>query len=356
VLGIALGLFGQPVLAQYSAQLEVERDAGATTTRFELLDGRFYALRAEQRRADDVNTDRLGVQMPGSLIGLDGYVSLFLEKRPSLTAYGSNFELGRGLLSLGGSVERADRDYTGAYAKIGGEHLQFAIGGGQHDEAAIWHGAAYVKGSRYSLVAGGSNGPGDTGYQHLAGTWHPTERGGASGGWLIAERDGPRDYLIEVNLAHQATFDYLTTWGAYGMDQWPHEKRFEALGDLMRYFRPSIFNHERSGGAGVLGASYEVNGGESTLTLDARTFPFRILQGFESGARQASGDDTEGRDLRSELLRGLMVGLAHEVRGGDDLTLLGEVRLDPIVLYAELHHGAETNAYVFLQYVVRGWF
>ena len=357
VLGAVLCSSAYPVVAQYSAELEVERNEEATTTRFELLDGRFYALRAERRRAAGINTDRLGGQLPGRLFGLDGYTSLFLERRPGLTAYGTNFELGRGLLALGGSVERADLKFKGVYVKLGEEDLQVAIGGGERNSDAVWHGAVYAKGTRFSLAGGGSTGPGDTSYQHLAGTWHPAERGGASGGWFIVERDGPTDYLIEVNVAHRATFDHLTVWGAYGMDQWPHEKSFEALGDLMRYFRPSILNHERSGGAGVLGARYKVSGGEPSLTLDARAFPFRIFRGSDpAAAGQAAGGETGRRDLRSELLGGLMVGLAREVRGGDDLTLLGEVRLDPIVLYAELHPGAETNAYLFLQYVVRGWF
>ena len=50
VLGILLSFPARPVLAQYGAELEVERNARATTTRLEVLEGRFYALRAERVR------------------------------------------------------------------------------------------------------------------------------------------------------------------------------------------------------------------------------------------------------------------------------------------------------------------
>ena len=354
VLGILLSFPAHPVFAQYGAELEVERDARATTTRLEVLEGRFYAFRAEQVRSAGIDTERLGISLPGPLIGLGGYASLFLERRPSLTGYGTNFELSRGPLALGGSLERARGHFTGTYVKMLGGNFDVGFGGGKRDAELIWHGAAYAKGTRFTLAAGGSVGPGDTSYQHVAGAWRPEERGRGYGAWFKVERDGPGDYLVELNFADKPTFDYRMIWGSYGMDQSPHERNFEALGDPMRYFRPSTRNHERSGGAGVLSARYEEEGGQPLLTLDAILFPFRILRGetFSSGENlgQASGP----RNLPAELLRGLMIGFAQGLHGSRDITLMGELRLDPITLYAELETGAETNTYLFLQYVVRG--
>jgi hypothetical protein len=356
VFGVGVPFSVCPAAAQYSAQLEVERDENRTITRLELLNDRFYTLRAERSRSDGVDIDRMGLQLPGSILGLDGYTSLFLERQPSRTVYGTNFEMGRGVLALGGSIERAEEQFTGVYAKFRGGDVEIAAGGGSRDSEVVWHGAAYWKSERFSLVAGGAVGPGDVRYEHLAGTWHPEERGVDPGAWFSVERDGPRDYVIELNAAHRALFNHFTSWGAYNMDQWPHEKRFEALGDVMRYYRPSTRNQERSAGIGVIGGTYEVSGGSSSLLLDLRAFPFRIFGMPTSGTGPAGGVVTGPRDLGRELLQGVMVGLAPEVIGGGDVTWLGEVRLDPISLYAEVQTGAQTNAYFFLQYIARGWF
>ena len=148
-------------------------------------------------------------------------------------------------------------------------------GGGARDGRAVWHGAVYLKTERFSLATGGSLGPDEAAYTHVASTWHPApdQRGRTPGGWMTFERDGPRNYGLEIAVAHDATFGHLTSWGAYGMDQWPHEKRIEGLGDVMRYFRPSIRNHERSAGMGVLAAEWDVVDGDGSLTLDARPSP-----------------------------------------------------------------------------------
>ena len=98
-----------PLHAQYAAELEVEHGDGATTTRVELLTGGFYVLRAEQERENGENTERLGVQMPGTLLGLDGYASVFVQRRPRQNGVGTNFDLGRGLVALGGSLEPSVR-------------------------------------------------------------------------------------------------------------------------------------------------------------------------------------------------------------------------------------------------------
>jgi hypothetical protein len=88
VFGVGVPFSVCPAAAQYSAQLEVERDENRTITRLELLNDRFYTLRAERSRSDGVDIDRMGLQLPGSILGLDGYTSLFLERQPSRTVYG----------------------------------------------------------------------------------------------------------------------------------------------------------------------------------------------------------------------------------------------------------------------------
>ena len=217
VLGILLSFPARPVLAQYGAELEVERNARATTTRLEVL-GR-PVLRASCRVGcgprGSIPIGWASV-LPGPLIGLGGYASLFLERRPSLTGYGTNFELSRGLLALGGSLERAGGHFTGTYVKMLGGNFDVGFGGGKRDAELIWHGAAYAKGTRFTLAAGGSVGPGDTSYQHVAGAWRPEERGRGYGAWFKLERDGPGDYLVELSFADKATFDYRMIWGATG--------------------------------------------------------------------------------------------------------------------------------------------
>ena len=171
---------------------------------------------------------------------------------------------------------------------------------------------------------------------------------------LKVERDGPGDYLVELNFADKPTFDYRMIWGSYGMDQSPMR------GISRRSETRCATSDHRLGTMSVQvvraysAPGYEEEGGQPLLTLDAILFPFRILRGetFSSGENlgQASGP----RNLPAELLRGLMIGFAQGLHGSRDITLMGELRLDPITLYAELETGAETNTYLFLQYVVRG--
>jgi hypothetical protein len=329
-------------------EFEVERAEDLTTSRVEWGRKGFYLLRMERRARPDDTTDRVGAQLPGSLLGLDGYVSAFLEDRSASTGVGTNFELGKGLWAVGGSLERSEAHFTGAYLKLRTVDVELAGGGGSRDGDPVWHGGVYLKGTRWSLAAGGSLGPDEAEYSHVAATWHPavTQRGLAPGAWMTFERDGPRAYTVEVALAHGANFGHLTSWGAYGMDQWPHEKRIEALGDVMRYFLPSIRNHERSSGFGVLAAEWDVVGGAGTLTLDGRTFPLRWLD--DTPRRTGSGR----RDLLRELGRDAMVGWIEPLGDGAG-TLLAELRLAPVVLYLEVPTASRADPYLFVQYVLR---
>ena len=335
-------------VAQTAAEVEVERNPGETTSRLELVHDGFYFLRAERTDGPNGDTHRLGGQLPGSMAGFDGYTSLFLEDDGESTGVGTNFELGRGLWVLGGSAERADADFAGAYLKLRTSDVEVAGGGGARDGRAVWHGAVYFKTERFSLAAGGSLGPEESAYSHVAATWHPApdRRGRTPGAWMTFERDGPRDYGLEIAVAHDATFGHLTSWGAYGMDQWPHEKRIEALGDVMRYFRPSIRNHERSAGIGVFAAEWNVVSGDGTLTLDARAYPFRLLHPSPSTPTPVR------RDLVAEILSDAMVGWIEPVGDGAG-TLLAELRLDPVVLYAEVPTSNRSDPYIFVQYVLR---
>ena len=88
--------------AQTAAELEMERDPGNTTSRLELVHDGFYFLRAEREDGLDGDTHRIGGQLPGAMLGLDGYASLFLEDGPTSTGFGTNFELGG---ASGSSVE-----------------------------------------------------------------------------------------------------------------------------------------------------------------------------------------------------------------------------------------------------------
>jgi len=345
------------VSAQGSAELEIERGPQASVLRVELLDDGFYVFRAERRRIAGQDLDRVGFQFPGSLVGLTGYGSAFLENHWDYTGMGSNVKFGRGPVEIGGSLERAGaRSFTGAFATVGGADWKLGFGGGDRNAEAVWHGAAYAKGTRYSLALGGSLGPARHKYSHYAATWHPApaQRGRAPGAWVQLERDGPRDYEAELNLAHDANLGFLTTWGAYGMDEFPHEKRIIAMGDFMRYFRPSIRNHERSAGVGVLGARYRVLGDDRWMTLDGRFFPFRIIvEADPSGGR---GSGATRLPIGKAVLRGTMIGLMQPLRSSDYSTILAEIRVDPIVMYSEIRTGAESTAYFYLQYVVRGLF
>jgi hypothetical protein len=127
----------------------------------------------------------------------------------------------------------------------------------------------------------------------------------------------------------------------------------EALGDPIRYFLPSIRNHERTAGVGAVPARYQVDGGVSALRLDARVYPDRALTG--PGRRPSEdGGPGSGRDLAREFVCGLMVGYARDVDGGDPM-FRAEVRLDPIILYAEFQRGSRRNEYFYIQYVQRAW-
>ena len=226
----------------------------------ELLNGGLYTLRAERTQTDGAHTDRLGVRLPGSLLSLFGYLSLFLEDRPEEFAYGTNFELGSGLFAVGGSVERDEDAFTGGYLKLRSADLELGLGGGRTAQDWIGHGAVYAKGASFSVAMGGVAGPGRA-LQHLAGTWHPATRGAGPGAMFASERRNGNDWFVEAFFTDRANFNHFASWGRYGLDQWPHEKTFEAVGDLMRYFRPPIMNQERTTGMGIVGGRYQVRGG-----------------------------------------------------------------------------------------------
>lgn len=343
--------------AQGSAELEFERDEQTSVLRAELLRDGFYIFRAERRRIAGQDLDRVGFQFPGSMVGLTGYGSAFLENHWDYTGLGSNVKFGRGPVEIGGSLERAGENrFTGAFATVGGEDWKLGFGGGDRNSEAVWHGAGYLKGTRFSAAVGGSLGPADHKYSHFAATWHPApaQRGGAPGAWLQVERDGPRDYEVELNFAHDAVFGFMTTWGRYGMDEFPHEKRIIAMGDFMRYYRPPIPNHERSAGAGVLGARYRVLGDDRWLMLDGRFYPFRMIA--ETDATGGPGGTATWRTVGKNLMHGTMIGLMQPFRASDHPTFLAEVRINPIVIYGEFRTGADSSAHVYLQYVVRGLF
>ncbi len=326
----------------------MEHDDDATTTRVELLANGFYTLRAEQEREEGETTTWVGVQAPGRLFGLDGYASFFARRAPGKNGIGTNFDLGHGLVAVGGSLERATHDFTGLYLRLRGKDLEVAMGSGKRNEEWVWHGGLYAKNVNYSIAVGGAVGPGESRYQHVAGTWQPAERGGGPGAWFGVERESSQEYFAEVFFADKATFNYLTSWGRYGMDQWPHERNFEALGDVMRYFRPSIRNHARTSGVGVVGALYEVEAGEAEVTLDARLFPARMLQ-----RPQSSRPDGSRRYFRDVVLPSLMLGGTRNLSTGATV-LMGEVRLPPLVLFGQFDLRGPARPYLFLQYVAVG--
>ena len=126
------GLLPVRASAQLAGELEIERKEGATISRLELLNGGLYTLRAERTQTAGVHTDLVGVRLPGSLVSLTGYLSLFLEDRPDEFAYGTNFELGSGLIAVGGSVERDEDAFTGGYLKLRGADLEVRARWGPH--------------------------------------------------------------------------------------------------------------------------------------------------------------------------------------------------------------------------------
>ena len=343
-LAVAVLIPAQGV-AQLAAELEVERKDGATTSRLELLNGGVYTLRAERTQIDGVHTDRVGVRMPGSLLDLSGYVSLFVEDRPEEFAYGTNLELGRGLLAVGASVERDDGAFTGGYLKLRTVDFEVGLGGGRTAQDWIGHGAVYVKGRGFSVAMGGVAGGGRE-FQHLAGTWHPESRGAGPGAMFASERRNGDDWFMEAFVTDRANFNHFASWGRYGLDQFPHEKTFEALGDPMRYFRPPIMNQERTTGMGIVGGRYRVRGGEGELTLEARAFPVRISRRLAADAG-SGGAPQQQRYVRDRVLTSLMVGAFHDV--GSGTTALAQVAFPPILMYAEVDlRGGEP--YLLIQY------
>ena len=333
--------------AQLAGELEVERKNGATTSRLELLNGGVYTLRAERTQADDLHTDRLGVRLPGSLLSLSGYVSLFLEDRPEEFAYGTNFELGRGLFALGGSVERDEDVFTGGYLKLRTVDFELGLGGGRTAQDWIGHGAVYVKGRGFSVAMGGVAGQGHE-FQHLAGTWHPATRGAGPGAMFAYERRNGNDWFVEALVTDRANFNHFASWGRYGLDQFPHEKTFEAVGDPMRYFRPPIMNQQRTTGMGIVGGRYRVKGGEGETTLEARAFPVRIFRRLAGEPAPEGSSPQQLRYVRDRVLTSLMVGAFHDV-GSGTATALAQLGLPPILVYAESDlSGGEP--YLLIQY------
>jgi hypothetical protein len=333
--------------AQLTGELEVEHEDGATTSRVEVLNGGLYTLRAERTQNDGVHTDIVGVRLPGSMLSLTGYVSLFLEDRPEEFAYGTNFELGSGLIAVGGSVERDEDAYTGGYLKLRGADLELGLGGGRTAQDWIGHGAVYARGRVFSVAVGGAAGPGRA-FQHLAGTWHPVTRGAGPGAIFAAERRNGNDWFVEALLTDQANFNHFASWGRYGMDQWPHEKTFEAVGDPMRYFRPPIMNQERTTGMGTVGGRYRVRGGVGTTTIEARAFPVRIFRRLaEEWAVAGPGGQ---RYVRDRVLTTVMVGAFHDI-GSGTATALAQLGLPPLLIYAEVDlRGGDP--YLLIQYRV----
>ena len=343
------GLLPVRASAQLAGELEVERKEGATTSRLELLNGGLYTLRAERTQTAGVHTDLVGVRLPGSLVSLTGYLSLFLEDRPDEFAYGTNFELGSGLIAVGGSVERDEDAFTGGYLKLRGADLEFGLGGGRTAQDWIGHGAVYAKGRSFSVALGGAAGPG-RGFQHLAGTWHPATRGAGPGAMFAAERRNGDDWFVEAFITDRANFNHFASWGRYGLDQWPHEKTFEAVGDPMRYFRPPIMNQERTTGMGIVGGRYRVRDGVGETTLEARVFPVRIFRRMAGERGVAAARPEQQSYVRDRVLTSLMVGAFHDI-GSGTATALAQLGLPPLLVYAEadLRGG---DPYLLIQYRV----
>ncbi len=349
VVAAAAGLLPTPVGAQMGSELEVERVAGATTSRVEFLGDGFYLMRAERTQGDDAWTDRVGVQLPGSLLALSGHVSLFVEDRPGRLGYGGAFELGQGVLALGGTVQRADQvAFTGGYVRLRGSDVDVGLGGGRTERDWVGHGVFYEKGTRFSVAVGGVAGPGYA-LQHLSATWHPPVRGTRPGAFFTAERRSEDAWFVEAFATDRADFGYMTSWGAYGMDQWPHTRTFEAVGDVMRYVRPSIMNQDRAAGMGIAGGRIERSGGATVTTVDARVFPVRIVRRLAGNPGWADSDP-DGGYLRDQVLPSLMVGAFRNVEGGS-ATAVGQVRLPPFLVYAEADLGGG-EPYLFIQYRV----
>ena len=333
--------------AQRRAELELERRDLRTTSRIEVYDGTVPVLRAE-RELDDDPFQRLGVRIPGSVLDVDGYVSLFLEDRSDRTDFGAAFEIGRGVPMLAGSVERGEDHYAGLYLKLRSPDAEIAFGGGDRNGDAIGHAALYVKGARWSAALGGARGSHGVDFGHFAATWHPTQRGAAPGARLRADRRGGDRYYTEFMVADRANFDHFAVWGQFGMDQFPHRKTFEAVGDITRYVRPPRLLHEYTSGAGVLTGRYEVRNGIREITLDARVFPARAFSRLRPERRQVARAGLSGYIVR-RVLPTIMVGGFRMTRAGAN-TWVGEIGFPPISFYAEVPTREGAHPYVFVQY------
>ena len=336
-----------PVTGQHLAEVEIERKGGTTASRFEAYDGSAPLIRAERELGPDP-IQRAGIKIPGPALGMDGYVSLFLEDLPGHTGYGVAFEIGRGVPMLGGSVERADDRYAGLYLKLRRPNLEFAFGGGDRNGDLIGHAGIYAKGTRWSAALGGARGPHAVNFEHFAATWHPLQRGAAPGARLIGERRTDDRYAVELTMADRANFNHFAVWGQFGMDQWPHRKTFEAVDDIMRYVRPPILYHEYTSGAGVLTGRHEVRDGNREITLDARIFPLRALLGW-SGARDDESSSGVSGYLVSRVLPTIMVGGMRKTQANAN-KVVGELRFPPFGVYAEVPTRKGTLSYLFIQF------
>ena len=336
------------IVAQHRAELEVERKNGATISRVELYDVSFPLLRGERAQDGDAAIHRVGVMVPGRAAGVDGYVSLFLEDRPDRTAFGTAFEVGRGVPMLGGSVERDDDRYTGAYLKLRSPNAEVAFGGGRRDSTWIEHGAVYVKGARWSAALGGAHGAKGVDFEHVAASWHPLQRGGGPGARLIAERRRAQRWFAELMVADRANFNHFAVWGQYGIDQWPHRKTFEAIDDIMRYVRPPIFDHQYTAGVGIVGGRYEVRNGIEEITLDARAYPVRLVHRPAPTQPPDSRTGVRGYVL-DRVLPAIMLGGFRETNAGAT-TWVGQIDFPPFSVYGEAPMPAEAEPYLFVQY------
>jgi hypothetical protein len=334
-----------PATAQVRAELEVERRVG-TLSRIEVYDGALPILRAE-RELEDAALQRAALRLPASLLGLDGYGSVFFEDRTDTTEWGAAFELGRGLPALGGSVERGPDRFAGLYLKLRRPNVEIAVGGGDRNGDAIGHGALYLRGPRWSVGAGGARGPGGVDFQHLAATWHPVQRGAAPGGRFIAERRAADRWFAELMLTDRAGFNHFAVWGQYGISEWPHRKTFEAADDITRYVRPPIFLHGYTTGALAVSGRYQRTFDTRELTLDARVFPVRGLRYGADPATPARGG-VRGY-LADQVLPSLMVGAFRRTRARTT-TWVGEIGLPPFGLYVEAPTQPGARTYLFVQY------
>jgi hypothetical protein len=346
-LGAVLTFVPLPASAQRRAEAEAERRNGFTTSRVEIYDGATPVLRAEREHRDDP-VQRVGLLLPGRVVGMDGYLSVFLEDRVDRTGFGTAFEVGRGVPMLGGSIERDSVDYTGLYLKLRRPNAELGFGGGRRDGVWSSHGALYLKGARWSAAVGGARGPEGVDFGHFAATWHPRERGAGPGARLIAERRSSERYAAELMVADGANFNHFAVWGQFGMDQWPHRKTFEVLGDVMRYVRPPIFLHGYTLGRGVVTGRYELRGGVRELTLDARAFPTRFVRRAAPGAPDDARSGVSSYVVE-RVLPSIMVGGFRKLRAQTN-TWVGEIAFPPFSVYGEAPADDRATPYLFLQY------